>query len=185
MTASLPGRSSEASEAISRNMLCIHSSLGELDASMWIVLGRTSMRLPAAGCSKRTAPQIRLVGAPPVANDLVAIADALTLEVENARRRRSRFAAQDVAVPVRHEREISELDPASLLLAGLEPHPARGDHVKPDVSRRRRQRESPGCGELGAGVVRAVHPQELQCLAEGIRRREGVRSFHEAKYAWS
>ena len=65
ITASPPGRSSPASEAISRSMLCIHSSLGELDASMWIVCGRISMRLPAAGCSKRTAPQMRPVGAPP------------------------------------------------------------------------------------------------------------------------
>src|ERR671919_2180446 len=88
-----------------------------------------------------------------------------------------------MAVPVRHEREVSGLDPVPLLLPGLEPEPARGDHVKPEVSRRRRHGESPGCGELGAAVVRAVHPQEVQCLAEWIRRREGVRSFHEPKYA--
>ena len=131
------------------------------------------------------ADQARRRAALAVAKDLVAIADELTLEVENAGRRGSRFAAQDVALPVRHEREVPELDPIALLLPRLEPHPARGDYVKPEVPRHRRQRESPGCGELGAAVVRAVHPQEVQCLAEGIGRREGVGRFHDAKYAWS
>ena len=181
ITASPPGRSSPASEAISRSMLCIHSSLGELDASMWIVLGRISMRLAGGRVLEAHGPADQAGGRATlaVAKDLVAIADDLTLEVENPRRGSPRFAAQDVAVPVRHEREVSELDPVPLLLPGLEPEPARGDHVKPEVPRHRRQRESPGCGELGAAVVRAVHPQEVQCLAEGIRRREGVGRFHE------
>jgi len=83
-----------------------------------------------------------------VAEDLIAIADGLTLEVEDARRGSSRFVTQDVAVPVWHEREVSTLDPVPLLLAGFEPEPARGDHVEPQVPRRRRQGESPGRGEL-------------------------------------
>ena len=37
---------------------------------------------------------------------------------------------EDVALPVRHEREVLELDPIPLLLPRLEPHPARGHHVK-------------------------------------------------------
>ena len=53
--------------------------------------------------------------------------------------------------------------------------------MEPEVPRRRRQRQSPGCGELGAAVVGAVHPQEVQCLAERIRRREGIRCLHEAE----
>jgi hypothetical protein len=65
MTASPPGRSSPASAAISLSTLCIHSSLAEPDASMWIVFGRISIRLRAAGCSKRTAPQTKPVGIPP------------------------------------------------------------------------------------------------------------------------
>src|ERR687896_123863 len=165
ITASPPGRSSPASEAISRSTLCIHSSLGVLDAHG-----------PAyQGGGRATVA---------VAKDLVAIADRLTLEVQDPRRRSSRFAAQDVAVPVRHQREVSELDPPSLVRPGLEPQPARGDDVKPEVPRHRRQCEPPGRGQLGAAVVRAVHPQEVQRLAERVRRREGVGRFHDAEYAY-
>ena len=65
ITASPPGRSSRASAAISASVLCIQSRCGDADASTWITGGRISTRLRAAGWSKRTAPQISVVGAPP------------------------------------------------------------------------------------------------------------------------
>jgi hypothetical protein len=62
---------------------------------MWIVFGRISMRLPAAvreahGPADQAGGRTTLA----VAKDLVAIADEFTLEVENPRRRSSRFTAQ-------------------------------------------------------------------------------------------
>ena len=51
--------------AINLSVLCIQSSSGESAASIRIVAGRASTRSRAAGWSKRTAPQIRRLGAPP------------------------------------------------------------------------------------------------------------------------
>ena len=126
ITASPPGRSSQASDAISRSMLCIHSGLGELDAAMRIVAGRISIRLPRGRVREAQRPADQAGGRATlaVAKDLVALADELTLEVEDPRRGSARFAAQDVTLPVRHEREVSELEPSRLLVLGLEPDPA-------------------------------------------------------------
>ena len=75
----------------------------------------------------------------------------------------------------------------------IQPAPSSpvSSHIRPEVTTWNQRYpgiggsvESPGCGELGAAVERAVHPQEVQCLAERIRRREGVRRLHEAKYGW-
>ena len=62
-----------------------------------------------------------------MAKDLVAIAHELALEVENAGRRRSRLAAEDVALPVRHEREVPELDPIPLRFPV-------SSHIRPEVT---------------------------------------------------
>ena len=53
------------------------------------------------------------VGAPPLAvpEDLVAVADQLTLEVEDARRRCAGLTAEDVSLPVRDERQVAGLNP--------------------------------------------------------------------------
>jgi hypothetical protein len=66
MTASPPGRNSRASAAISRKTACIHVARAVSDASTWIVAGRMPTRLRAAGWSKCTAPQTRMVGGPPL-----------------------------------------------------------------------------------------------------------------------
>ena len=110
ITASPPGRSSRASAAISREERRASSPPCEpAAASTWMIAGRISTRLRAAGWSKRTAPQISVVAlaAAAVAEDLVALADELALEVEDPRRRRTGLAAQDVALAVRDEREVA------------------------------------------------------------------------------
>ena len=95
-------------------------------------------------------------------------------------RRRAGLAAQRVPLAVRHEREVAGRERAGSAVAGLEPAPARRDDVEPDVARHRRQRQAPRRAELGAAVEGAVHPQEVQRLAERIRRRPGVELVHAA-----
>ena len=74
-----------------------------------------------------SADQAGRRAAPAVAEDLVAVADVLALEVEDPGRRSARFAAKDVALAVRHEREISELD------RGLPSSPV-SSHIRPEVT---------------------------------------------------
>ena len=175
ITASLPGRSSPASEAMSRSTLCIQSNLGEREASMWIV-GRQELDQVAGSRVREAhgaADQAGRGAAPAVAEDLVSIAHGLTLEVENAGRWSSGSLRRTWPSPCGTSARSPSWIHRVLLAVGLEPHPARGDHVEPEVPRHRRQREAPGSGQLGAAVVGAVHPQEVQCLGEGIGRRKG------------
>ena len=185
ITASLPGRSSPASAAISLSVLCIQSSCGEPDASTWIVSGRTSTRLRAAGWSKRTAPQISMGGsaAAAVAQDLVAVADELALEVEDRWCWRVRVAAKDVPFAVRHEREVAGPEGRGTAVGRLEQDAAVRDHVEPEVPRHRHQRQAPWRAQLGAAVEGAVHPQVLQRLGERIGRSPGVDRVHWIEYA--
>jgi hypothetical protein len=65
MTASPPGLNARASAAMSANALRIDSARCPSVASTVIRRGRICSMVRAAGCSKRTAPQMRVVGAPP------------------------------------------------------------------------------------------------------------------------
>lgn len=116
--------------------------------------------------------------APAMAEDLIAVADLLTLELENSGRGSSGLAAQHVPLAVRHEAEIAGLQHGGAGLAGLEPDASRGDHVEPDVARHRHHRKSPRLRQLGAAIEGAVHAQEMQRLAERIRWRPGIAHRH-------
>jgi hypothetical protein len=117
------------------------------------------------------ADQRRRRAALAVAEDLVAFAGVLEVELEDARRGDARLAAQAVPVAARHEREVAGLEPARVRVADLEQHAAVGDDVEPEVSGHRVQRHSPRRAQLGAAVERPVHAQEVERLAKGIGRR--------------
>ena len=113
----------------------------------------------------------------PRAQDLVALAELLALELEDARRRRVGLAAQPVALPWGTS--------ASPLVARRRGWPLasrassfRCDDVKPQVARERRELETERGGELGA-AVEAAELEEVQRLAERIGGRGQVRD------AWS
>ena len=126
----------------------------------------------------RSADQGGRRAAAAVTQDLVAVADLLALEVEDSGRRRSVLAGQDVPLAVRDEREVPRPEPAGVGVPGLEQHAPRGDDVEPHVCGHRRQRQTPRRGELGAAVEGAVHPEEVQRLAERIQGRERVDRVH-------
>src|SRR5918992_3512925 len=106
-----------------------------------------------------------------VAQDLVAFAELLALELEDARRRRIGLAAQPVALAVGDERQLACGQAPGLGLWRLEPAASAGDDVKPQVARERRELETERGGELGAAVEGAAELEEVQRLAERIGGR--------------
>src|SRR5687767_14159897 len=114
------------------------------------------------------ADHVDSLAAASVAQDFVALAEllALALELEDARRRRVRLAAQPVALAVGHERQLACGQPPRLGLWRLEPAASAGDDVKPQVALERRQLETERGGELGAAVKGAAQLEEVQRLAE-------------------
>ena len=126
----------------------------------------------------RAADQRGRGAAVAVAEDLVAVADDLALELEDPRGRRAGLAAQDVALAVRDEREVAAAQRARLGAAGLQPHLAGRDDVEPDVAGHGHQRQAPRRGQLGAAVERAVHAQEVERLPERVGGRPWVEGGH-------
>src|SRR5688572_16286884 len=118
------------------------------------------------------ADHVDVAASASVAQDLVALAELLALELEDARRRRVRLAAQPVALAVGHERQLARGEaPRRLGLWSLEPAASAGDDVKPQVALERRQLEPERGGELGAAVEGAAQLEEVQRLAERIGGR--------------
>ena len=76
----------------------------------------------------RAADQGGRCAAVAVAQDLVAVADDLALELEDPRGRRAGLAAQDVAFAVRDEREVAR--PRSARGSA----PSASSHTWPDVT---------------------------------------------------
>src|SRR5687767_15832435 len=87
------------------------------------------------------ADHVDALAAASVAQDLVALAELLALELEDARRRRAGLAAQPVALAMRHERELARRQAPRLGLRRLEPAAPAGDDVKPQVPPEGRERE--------------------------------------------
>ena len=119
ITVSPPGRSSLASIAISRSVLWIHSTSGELHASTAITLG-SRVDQPIGGRmieSNHAADDRRRRASPTVAQDFVPVAHLFAWQVEELRGSHSRLARQPVAGTVRHEREIAGLQ--DVILAAL------------------------------------------------------------------
>src|SRR5829696_1268327 len=106
-----------------------------------------------------------------VAQNLVAVAELLALELEDARRRRIGLAAQPVALAVGDERQLACGQPPRLGLWRLEPAASPGDYVKPQVALERRELQTERFGELGAAVEGAAELEEVQRLAERIGGR--------------
>src|SRR5687767_3655568 len=102
------------------------------------------------------ADHVDALAAASVAQDLVALAELLALELEDARRRHVGLAAQQVALAVGHERQLVGGQAPRLGLWRLEPAAAAGDDVKPQVALERRQLETERRGELGAAVEGAA-----------------------------
>ena len=71
----------------------------------------------------RAADQRRGRAAAAVAQDLVALADLLALEVEDPGRGDAGLAAQHVPLAVRHQREVAAREQRGVGLARLEPEP--------------------------------------------------------------
>src|SRR5687767_12172261 len=117
------------------------------------------------------ADHVDVLAAASVAQDLVALAELLALEFEDARRRRVRLAAQPVALAVGHERQLVCGQAPRLGLWRFKPAASAGDDVKPQVALERRQLETERGGELGAAVEGAAQLEEVQCLAERIGGR--------------
>ena len=142
-----------------------------------MVAGRVSTRLRAEGWSKRTAPQISVIGgsAAAVTKDLVSVADLLALEIEDPGCARPGLASQCVPFTAWDKREVPAPQQHPLLrLAALEQHLARDRRVEPHVSRHRREREAPGRAELRPAVERTAHPHEVERLAERVGRSPGI-----------
>src|ERR687894_2497816 len=118
-----------------------------------------------------TADHVDACAAASVAQDLVALAELLALELVNARRRRIGLAAQPVTLPVGDERQLAGGQTPRLGLWRLEPAASAGDDVKPQVALQRWQLETERGGELGAAVERAAQLEEMQRLAERIGGR--------------
>src|SRR5918992_634500 len=117
------------------------------------------------------ADHVDCFAAASVAQDLVALAELLALELINARRRRIGLAAQPVALAVGHERQFAGGQTPWLGLWRLEPAASAGDDVKPQVALERRQLETERGGELGAAIEGAAQLEEVQRLAERIGGR--------------
>src|SRR5918997_3097053 len=112
------------------------------------------------------ADHVDAFAAAAVAQNLVALAELLALELEDARRRRVGLAAQPVALAVGDERQLACGQAPGLGLWRLEPAASASDDVKPQVALERRQLETERSGELGAAVKGAAPLQEVQRLAE-------------------
>src|SRR5918999_291188 len=117
------------------------------------------------------ADHVDCFAAASVAQDLVALAELLALELVDARRRPIGLAAQPVTLPVGDERQLAGGQTPRLGLWRLEPAASAGDDVKPQVALERRQLETERGGELGAAVERATQLEEVQRLAERIGGR--------------
>src|SRR5918998_5916211 len=117
------------------------------------------------------ADHVDACAAASVAQDLVALAELLALELEDARSRRIGLAAQPVALAVGDERQLACGQTPRLGFWRLEPAGSAGDDVKPQVALERRQLETERSRELGAAVERAAQLEEVQCLAERIGGR--------------
>ena len=92
MTVSPPARSSRASVAMKRSVLCIHSISGEFQASTLISRGssRDEMLRGRMVEAHDAADHDRRRAASAVAEDLVPVADLLARQVEQLRRRHAR-----------------------------------------------------------------------------------------------
>jgi hypothetical protein len=77
-------------------------------------------------------------------------------------------AADPVALAVGHEGEVARPQEAGLGALDLEPAAANVHDVEPQGVRLGRQRQPPGCAQLGADVEGAGHPQHVQRRAQGI-----------------
>src|ERR671910_3395638 len=121
------------------------------------------------------ADHVYALAAASVAQNLIAVAELLELELEDARRRRIGLAAQPVALAVGDERQLARGEAPRLGLWRLEPAASAGDDVTPQVALERRQLEPERGRELGAGGEGAPQLEEVQRLAERIRGR-GPRS---------
>src|SRR5918998_4633856 len=119
----------------------------------------------------RATDHVDRLAAASVAQDLVALAELLALELEDARRRRVGLAAQPVTLAVGDERQLACGQAPRLGLRRLEPAAAAGDDVKPQVALQRWQLETERGGELGAAVEGAAQLEEVQRLAERIGGR--------------
>src|ERR687895_252495 len=119
----------------------------------------------------RAADHVDASAAASVAQDLVALAELLALELEDALRRRVGLAAQPVALAVGDERQLACGQAPRLGFWCLEPAASAGDDVKPQVALERRQLETERGGELGAAVEGAAQLEEVQRLAERIGGR--------------
>src|ERR687895_1678541 len=117
------------------------------------------------------ADHVDCFAAASVAQDLVALAELLALELVDARRRPIGLAAQPVTLPVGDERQLAGGQTPRLGLWRLEPAASAGDDVKPQVALERRQLETERGGELGAAVEGAAQLEEVQRLAERIGGR--------------
>src|SRR5918997_1846663 len=117
------------------------------------------------------ADHVDACAAASVAQDLVALAELLALELEDARSRRIGLAAQPVALAVGDERQLACGQAPRLGLWRLEPAASAGDDVKPQVALERRELETERGGELRAAVEGAAQLEEVQRLAERIGGR--------------
>ena len=119
-----------------------------------------------------------------VAQDLVALAELLALELEDARGRRVGLAAQPVALAVGDERQLACGQAPRLGLGGLQPAASGGDGVKPQIALERRQLETERGGELGAAVEGAAQFEEVQRFAERIGGRGPRSGYVVTPSAW-
>ena len=125
------------------------------------------------------ADHVDALAAASVAQDLVALAELLALELEDARRRRVRLAAQPVALAVGHERQLVCGQAPRLGLWRLEPAASRTFHNRdrPVHCRFREGQQPPRCARrlrmrLRARVLRlaAAADMPLLCAPSRIAR---------------
>ena len=133
----------------------------------------------------RPADQRRRRPAAAVAKNLVAVADLLSLEVENPRRRRAGLASQVMSLALRDEREVPGSKQRRLGAVGLEQDLARRRHVEPHVPRHREQGQAPGRAQLRAAVEGPAHAQKVKGIRQRIGRRPRVDLLHRCEYAAS
>ena len=180
MTASPPGRRSLASAAISLSVACIHSGCADPAASRWMAAGRVSTRLRAAGWSKRTAPQISVVGAPPPPWRRISYR-SLTCSRSRSRIPGARAPPSLRSVcpsPWGTSAKSPRRSTRLLRPAALEQNLARDRRVEPHVARHRRKREPPGRAELRPAVEGTAHPHEVERLAERVGRSPRIDRVH-------
>ena len=151
----------------------------------WMAGGKVSTRLRAAGWSKRTAPQISVIGAPPPPWRRISYR-SLTCSRSRSRIPGARAPASLRSVcpsPCGDEREVPAPKHPLLRLAALEQDLARDRRVEPHVPRHRREREPPRRAELRPAIERTAHPHEMECLGERVRRSPGIDRVHVASVA--